>query len=298
VDQSTVAVILNPAAGAGKTLKLLPRVSAALQKLGRPYHLHVTTRPGEAPEVARQMAKAGAGVMIAVGGDGTINEVVNGIVTSGRQVPFGIVAGGHGSDFARTISVPTKVEDAIRRAASGIRRPIDLGRVTFEDGTSRLFINVAGLGFDADVADRAYYSRLPGGKLPYLAAVVGALLHFRNLEVTVAFDGQQVTQRAVFVTIANAKYFGGGLQITPMAAIDDGLLDLAIIGDLGKLELLGQVPNVYRGAHTNHPKFTHHQVRTVRIETASPARVQVDGELIGAAPATFSVEPAALCLAG
>lgn len=298
MDPSTVAVILNPAAGAGKTLKLLPRVSAALQALGKPYHLHVTTRAGEAPEVARQLAQEGPSVIIAAGGDGTINEVVNGIVASGRQIPLGVVAGGHGSDFARTISAPADVEKAIRRAVSGIHRPIDLGRVTFDDGTSRLFINVAGLGFDAEVAERAHHSRLPGGKLPYLTALAGALLQFQNLEVAVAFDGHQLTQRAVFVTIANAKYFGGGLQITPMAAIDDGLLDLAIIGDLGKFELLGQVPRVYRGAHTNHPKFAHHRVRTVRIETATPARVQVDGELIGAAPVTFSVEPGALCLAG
>ncbi len=298
MDPSTVAVILNPAAGAGKTLKLLPRVSAALQALGRPYHLHVTTRAGEAPEVARQLAGEGPSVIIAVGGDGTINEIVNGIVASGRQIPLGVVAGGHGSDFARTIGAPADVEKAIRRAASGIHRPIDLGRVTFDDGTSRLFINVAGLGFDAEVAERAYHSRFPGSKLPYLTAVAGALLRFQNLEVTVAFDGHRLTQRAVFVTIANAKYFGGGLQITPMAAIDDGLLDLAIIGDLGKFELLGQVPRVYRGAHTDHPKFAHHQVRTARIETATPARVQVDGELIGTAPATFSVEPGALCLAG
>lgn len=298
MNPSTVAVILNPAAGAGKTLKLLPRVSSALQALGRPYHLHVTTRAGEAPEVACEFAKAGPSVIIAVGGDGTINEVVNGIAASGRQVPLGVVAGGHGSDFARTISAPVDVDTAIRRAASGIHRPIDLGRVTFDDGTSRLFINVAGLGFDAEVAERAYHSRLPGGKLPYLTALTGALLRFRNLEVTVAFDGHRLTQRAVFVTVANAKFFGGGLQITPMAAIDDGLLDLAIIGDLGKVELLRQVPRVYRGLHTDHPKFTHHRVRTVRVETASPARVQVDGELAGAAPATFAVEPGALCLAG
>jgi diacylglycerol kinase (ATP) len=298
VSSATIAVVLNPVSGAGKTLKLLPTVTEALQRLDRPFHLHVTTHAGEAPGVAQRFAEDGAAVVIAIGGDGTINEVANGLLASGTSVPLGLVPSGHGSDFVRTVQVPKSIDDAIGAACAGRVRKIDVGKATFADGSSRYFVNVAGLGFDAEVAQRALGTKLPGSTLPYLAALGGALVGYRNIGVTIEADGERQSFTAVFVTVANAKFFGGGLKITPMAEIEDGLLDLAVIGDLGKLELLRQVPGVYRGKHVDHPKFTHRHVKSVRIETVSPARVQLDGELVGSAPVTFAVAPAALCLAG
>jgi YegS/Rv2252/BmrU family lipid kinase len=299
VDPSTVAVILNPASGAGKTLKLVPRVTKALQDQGRPFDLHLTSRAGEAPEVARQFALDGAAVVIAIGGDGTINEVANGLLASGRDVPLGLVPSGHGSDFVRTAGTAKSVEEAIGRACGGkTRRRIDVGLAAFDDGTSRYFLNVAGLGFDAEVAQRVLKTRLPGSTLPYLVAIVGALARYQNIQVKVEADGEVISQTAVFVTVANAQYFGGGLHIAPMAAVDDGLLDFAVIGDFAKVELIRQVPSVYRGTHVTHPKFLHRRATSIRVETAQPARIQVDGELAGSAPVTFTVVPGALCLAG
>jgi len=298
VEPNTVAVILNPAAGAGKTLRLLPKVTSALKSLDRPYKLHVTTRAGEALDVAQDFAHDGASAIIAVGGDGTINEVANGIVASGQRTPMGVVAGGHGSDFARAIGVPKDVVAAIRRATSGVTRPVDLGRVTFEDGKSRLFINAAGLGFDAEVARRAYRSRLPGGKLPYLAAVAGALVYYRNVDIVVTCDNERLSERAMFALVANSRYLAGGLQLAPMAAVDDGLLDLTLVGDISKLDLIAQVPKVFRGTHTGHPKYWHRRIQCARVETSVPAHVQLDGELVGTSPVTFSVEAGAISIAG
>lgn len=298
MDSSTVGVILNPASGAGKTLKLVPQVMKALQVQGRPFNLHVTTRAGEAPEVARTFALDGASVVIAIGGDGTINEVANGLLASGRDVPLGLVPSGHGSDFVRTANIAKSVDAAIANACSGKTRRIDVGRATFDDGTSRWFLNVAGLGFDAEVAQRVLKTRLPGSTLPYLVAVVGALVRYRNINVKVEADGESLSNVAVFVTVANARYFAGGIQIAPMADIEDGLLDFAVIGDFAKFELLRQVPSVFRGKHVNHPKFLHRRARSIRIECVEPVRVQVDGELAGSAPVTFTVEPGALSLAG
>jgi diacylglycerol kinase (ATP) len=298
VDPSAIAVILNPASGAGKTRKLVPRVTKALQAVGRPFHLHLTTRAGEAPEVAKRFALDGAAVVIAIGGDGTLNEVANGLLTSGREVPLGLVPSGHGSDFVRTAKTPKSAEDAIALACEGKTRRIDVGRVAFDDGTSRYFINVAGLGFDAAVAQRVQRTRLPGSTLPYLLSLVSTLVRYKNIKVRVTADGETISDDAVFVTVANGKYFGGGLMITPMSEFQDGLLDLAVIGDLGKLELLKEVPGVYRGKHVDHPKFLHRRARSIRIETAEPARVQLDGELVGSAPVTFTVEPGALLVAG
>jgi YegS/Rv2252/BmrU family lipid kinase len=298
VDPATVAVILNPASGAGKTLKLVPRVMDALNAQGRPFKLHLTSRRGEATDVARQFALDGAAVVVAVGGDGTIHEVANGLVASGRDVPLGLVPSGHGSDFARTARTPKSVEEAVAQACGSTTRRIDVGRVSFDDGTSRSFLNVAGLGFDAEVAQRVLNTRMPGSTLPYLVAVGGALARYQNIRVKVEADGEVISETAVFVVVANAKYFAGGVQIAPMAEVDDGLLDFAVIGDFGKAELLRQVPSVYRGTHINHPKFLHRRAKSIRIETVEPARIQVDGELAGSAPVTFTVMPGALHLAG
>jgi diacylglycerol kinase (ATP) len=293
-----IAVILNPASRNGKTLKLLPRVTAALQTTGRPHEIYLTKAPNDATSAANRFADQGAEVVIAVGGDGTFNEVANGIIASGKPVPLGLISSGGGSDFARTAGTPSDIDAAFDRALNGTRRMIDIGRATFADGTSRVFLNLAGLGIDAEIAERAEAARLPGSTLPYLWGLGGALFKYEKLHVAVEADGQRVTGSAISVLVANAKYAAGGMHIAPMAEITDGLLDVAIIGDFGKFELVRQMPNVYRGKHITHPKFTHLPIRSVRVETNVPARVQLDGELHGTSPVTFTVEPGALTLAG
>jgi diacylglycerol kinase (ATP) len=299
IDPATVVVVLNPTAGGGKALGLLPKINAELQSLGRPFHIHVTKAPGDALETARRFASnGGACVIISVGGDGTLNEVANGILESGKRVPFGLVSAGHGGDFARTVSTEKQVESAVRRACSGESRPIDAGRATFDDGTSRAFINVAGLGFDAIIAQKVQKTRLPGSTLPYIAAAVSTLFSYKNIQVKIDADGKVTETKAVFVQIANAKFMGGGFMIAPDAKIDDGELHLAVVGDVGKADLLKTLPGVYSGKHVNHPKFAQYPAQRIRIETVEPARVQVDGEMLGAAPVTFTVEPGALQFAG
>lgn len=293
-----IAVVLNPASRAGKTLGLLPKVATALQATGRPHEIYLTTGPNDAPEAAQRLLDRGAEIVIAVGGDGTFNEVANGLVASGKDVPLGLIPSGHGSDFVRTVGTPTDVNHALDHCLNGARRAIDIGRATYADGSSRVFLNLAGLGFDAAVAERALTTKMPGSVLPYLWSLGGALFSYEKLHVAVEADGQRVTGSAISVLVANAKYAAGGMKVAPMAEIADGVLDVAIIGDIGKFELVRQVPNVYRGKHINHPKFTHLPVRSVRIETNVPARVQLDGELHGSSPVTFSVEPGALTLAG
>jgi diacylglycerol kinase (ATP) len=293
-----IAVVMNPASRNGKTLKLLPQVTAALQTTGRPHEIYLTKEPNDATLAAQRFAEKDVDVLIAVGGDGTFNEVANGIVSSGRTIPLGLVPSGAGSDLVRTTGTPSELDAAFDRALNGTRRAIDIGRATFADGSSRVFLNLAGLGIDAEIAERAEAARLPGSTLPYLWGLGGALFKYDKLHVAVEADGQRITGSAISVLIANAKYAAGGMFIAPMAKIDDGLLDVAIIGDFGKFELIRQMPNVYRGKHVTHPKFTHLPVRSVRVETNVPARVQLDGELHGTSPVTFTVEPGALTLAG
>jgi diacylglycerol kinase (ATP) len=291
-----IVAILNPAAAGGKTLKSLPRIHGILKRVDRPYAIYVTKGPGDAIEAARTFAADGAKRILAVGGDGTVNEVANGIYRSGGEAALALVPFGHGTDFARTIGATKSVEQAVLRAAERDPARIDLGLATFEDGSDRAFINIAGMGFDALVAEKAQRSRLPGGNLPYLGSALMTLVGFKNLEVHLEVNGDQIDTKGVFVQVANAQYMGGGYHMAPMAKIDDGKLDVCVVGDFGKYELIKAIPGVYKGRHVTNPKFTHIETTAVRISTATPAMVQLDGELIGKTPVTFSVLPGAISL--
>lgn len=295
-----VGVVLNPVAGGGRASRLLPRVVAALRQMGCAHHVHVTGSPNEATTVARRFATDGAAMIVAVGGDGTLNEVANGLLTSGTagSVSLAVIPAGRGADFARSIGTPKDVAEALRRAIQARPVPIDVGRATFADGSSRWFVNVAGLGFDAAVATRAARSRLPGSTIPYLSALASTLVGFRNVPVTIEADGSRRNDRVCFLVVANGRFFGGGMKIVPNADLTDGLLDLAVIGDVSKIDLIRNVPRVYRGTHVTHPKFSHAHVQTVRVDAVAPTRVQLDGEVVGATPVTFTVEPGALRFVG
>lgn len=289
-----IRVIINPKAAGGKGIRLLPRLVGTLNLLGRAHHVHITTRPGEAIDVAHRFALSGSALVIAVGGDGTVNEVANGLLLGGGLSALGVIPAGRGSDFARTLRVSRDVAEAVTAFGQRATRRVDVGRADYEDGTSRFFVNAAGLGFDGAVAEVATATRLPGSTLPYLHGVIGALLRYHNVEVTIDADGRRATGHACSVIVSNTPFVAGGMKLVPSADLADGLLDLAVLGDLSKLALIRNVPKVYRGTHTNDPKFTHALVRRVRIETTAPILVQLDGELAGHPPVTFSVVPGAL----
>jgi len=291
-----IVAILNPGAAGGKTLKSLPQINDILKRLDRPYAVYVTKAPGDAIEAAKSYAESGAKRILAIGGDGTANEVANGIYRSRSDAAIALVPFGHGTDFARTIGATQSVDQAVMRAAEREPAKIDLGLATFEDGSDRAFINIAGMGFDALVAEKAQRSRLPGSNLPYLGSALATLVGFKNLDVHLEVDGRKLDIRGVFVQVANAEYMGGGYHMAPMAKIDDGKLDVCIVGDFGKLELIRAIPGVYKGKHVTNPKFTHIATTAVRISTDTPARVQLDGELVGQTPVTFSVLPGAISL--
>lgn len=290
---SPVGVILNPRANAGRALRLLPALSDALTATGWRYHIHVTSSPGDATEAARRFADEGAKLVLAVGGDGTINEVANGLLGH-EETRLGIVPAGRGADFLRTFGSADRPLADLAGLAGATPRRIDLGLATFVDGTSRAFVNVAGVGFDAEVARLSANSRLPGRHVPYLAGLARAVAGYRNQEMTVDVDGQEFEGVMRAVLAANGRFFGGGFMIVPAAEFDDGLLDAAIIGDMGRLDLLRTVPSLYRGEHTGHPCFHHLPARRMHVQCETRARVELDGELAGEAPVTFSVLPDAL----
>jgi YegS/Rv2252/BmrU family lipid kinase len=297
-EDGEVGVILNPRAGRGKGIQLLPAVVAALRDEKVPHHIHITAAPREATEIARRFADEGKSRVVAIGGDGIINETINGLIGATRQAALGVVPASRGSDFARSLGTPRDLRSAIARAVKAPPRRIDAGIARFDDETERAFVNIAGVGFDAVVADRANRSRVPGSTLPYLVGIVGTLARFRNLNATIDADGRRSDERVYAVLVANGRYFGGGMKIVPDAAIADGKLDLAILGDLSKPDLLWTLPKVFWGGHVNHPKYRHTPALEVRVESDGEALVELDGEVVGRAPVRFSILPGALLVAG
>jgi diacylglycerol kinase (ATP) len=235
-----------------------------------------------------------------VGGDGTVNEVANGI--GGREgVELAVIPRGTGWDFVRTYRIPRRLEDAVRVALGGHTREIDLGRASYRawDGSDResLFANIASAGMSGAIAKRANEtSKALGGKVSYLWATLTVFSRWRNDNVRVRVDGEERSGRMHDVVVANGRYFGGGMEICPEAKPDDGLFDVLLIGDLTKRDLLVTLPKTYRGSHLPHPKAEVLRGSVVEVETPAPLPVELDGEQPGTTRARFEVVPRALRL--
>lgn len=257
-----------------------------------------TAGRGEATEAARGAARDRWPLVVAVGGDGTVNEVVNGLVTHGEPArpALGCLYTGRGCDGLKNLGLPRSLEAACRRLVEGREQAIDLGLLRWADGAERYFLGSAGAGFDAVVAQRAQVGRI-GGIFSYLPAVVRTLVTYRNQRMTVQADGRTLFDGpAAAVVAANGAYFGGGMKIAPGAELADGWLDLIVLGDLGPLEILWWTPSVYWGKHLANPKVTAGRGRTIRIDSSGPLPVQLDGEVCGETPVRISILPAALRL--
>jgi diacylglycerol kinase (ATP) len=294
-------LIVNPVAGGGRGGALCPKLQDELHSQGVVFDTVVTEGPDHAVELARQAVADGCRLLVAVGGDGTIHEVVNGLVTGG-QVPEGVTLGavscGTGSDFARTVGLEQEPMAAVQRLIHGVDRRIDLGVIhCLRDGQEIIeyFPNSAGLGFDGEVADRSNrMTKRLGARFHYLLSLVITLVAYRNKNIVVTLDDRTVEMRSNFLVAANGRYFGGGMHIAPDATPDDGLFDVVIAGDLGKIELLRLLPSVYKGTHLSHPKAYVYRSRSVHVEATERMMLQADGECVGEAPVTFSLLPGAL----
>ncbi len=255
-------------------------------------------RPGHLGELANEAADGGATLLVVVGGDGSVNEVANGI--AGREgVEIAVIPRGTGWDFVRTYGIPHKLDRALDVALTGTARTIDLGRATYRgwDGAdaSTLFANVASAGMSGAIAERANETtKALGGKASYLWATFAVFAGWQNSEVRVAVDGETRVGRMHDVVVANGKTFGGGMIICPDAEPDDGLFDVLTIGDLTKRDLLVTLPKTYRGKHLPHPKAELLRGSVVTVDADEPLPVELDGEQPGTTPVRFEVVPAAL----
>jgi YegS/Rv2252/BmrU family lipid kinase len=297
---SYARLIVNPAAGAGRTAKRWPHIKQLLKKIGLRFEHDITEAPGHAIELAKSAVSKGYKLVVSVGGDGTINEIVNGLYASGgiKDVELGIIGTGTGSDYIRTIGVSRHYQEACQRLLNPKKLSVDLGvvePVNNKQTDKRLFVNLAGLGFDAEVvrATTRKFKSL-GGKTSYLMGLLSTFITYKNREIQMTLDGQKENRRVCTIIMSNGKYGGGSMFVAPEADPSDGLFDVLIIGDISKPDLLCSLPRIYRGTHLTHPKVTLKRAKVVEIYPKSRMSIQADGELLGDAPARFSVLPSVL----
>jgi YegS/Rv2252/BmrU family lipid kinase len=306
-------VIVNPASADGATKENWPKIASDLRTHFGAFSVAFTEGSGHGRQLAAEAAKQGTKLIIACGGDGTISEVVNGILESNTETELGVLPSGTGGDFRRTLRMPNNVAAAARAMREGRTRTIDAGRVTFINDTgereSRFFINVASFGMSTAVLDKTASGEakkwIPGfaprklsSKLSYAAATVQTTLSSTPIEVHVQLDERPERRlRVAEFCVANARYYGGAMKIAPDAKLDDGQFDIITIGDASAFRILANSPRLYFGAHLRMNEVTHalaKQVVARPVKKDEEVRVELDGEVLGRLPATFQIMPLAL----
>jgi diacylglycerol kinase (ATP) len=259
----------------------------------------LSERPGQLIDLAEQAARGGAELVVAVGGDGTLNETVNGLVRAGTETPLATIPLGTGMDFVRTYGIPTRFDDAVRTALGPDTRVIDVGRVTYRtwagDEAERYVVNVGSVGMSAAVAQRANgMSKALGGKATFFYALTRVFLEWQNSVIDVDLDGARRSARMHDVIVANGQYHGGAMRLAPQAQPDDGLFDVILIGDVKKFDFATTAPKLYRGTYLAHPKVDLERARVVSVDARERLPIELDGEQVGTTPARFEVVPGAL----
>lgn len=296
-------VIVNPASANGSTGRNWSRNEPVLRKLLPPFEAWQTTHPGHALELAQKAVDLGFETIAIHGGDGTVNEVVNGLLgRSPNGHPIALLPSGTGADLVRTLGISHSLAKAARTSCQASRRPIDVGEIHFTDLTGRqskrFFVNVTDVGFGGDLVRYVNsHSKGLGGKLSFLQGLLVTLFRYHNKRIRVTIDaGEPWELRASSIVVANGQYFGGGMWVAPKADLSDGLFEVIVVGDVTKREVLANTSRLYRGTLAEHPKVTTYQARTIELDSEEEVLIDLDGELVGRLPARFQMGPQKLAV--
>ena len=305
-------VIVNPASASGSTGDWWPQIASDLRSQFGSFQVRFTKQRGDAGALAADAARKGAKYIIACGGDGTVSEVANGILSSGKDVELGILPSGTGGDFRRSLEIPSQSRDAARVLREGQTVRIDVGRISYIDHNGneamRYFLGVASCGMSTKVIERVKEGGpdwLPtntpkwiGGRISFGASLLQTAMRTTPTRLVVQLDDSHERNLVVSnLCIANARYFGGGMKIAPDAKLTDGKFDVVGIGDLSALKIFTSAPRVYTGSHLSMPEVSHALARKISVRPAdrsSEVALEIDGELPGKLPATFQIVPEAL----
>ena len=305
-------VIVNPKSAGGSTESRWAKTASDLATYFGAFNVEFTRRQGDGIELAREAAVSGRKFIIACGGDGTINEVANGILQSGADAELGILPSGTGGDFRRTLNIPNTVREAAKTLRDGVTKTIDAGKVTFfnheNKQVSRYFLNVSSFGLSASINERVKakdaLAWLPGdilrGKAKFALSTLQEILDSEFTTVRVKLDdAEEKLLNTINFCVANARYFGGGMKIAPDAKLDDGFFDVVNIGDIRTAKILLNAYKLYNGSHLSLEEVKHKNARRIEVRPANETQtvfLETDGELPGRLPAIYEIVPNALKL--
>lgn len=292
--------IVNKAAGGGKTEKDWPRISDLLFQYEIPFEAHFTSRRLHASIIARTKIKEGYSKIIVVGGDGTMNEVINGVFSQQRihttEVMLGMISVGTGNDWARMFNIPADYEGAVKTIKEQKTFIQDAGLVSYRKNGKewkRYFINIAGMGFGARVTERSNKMKDKGknGPFLYFYNIFLSLLRYKSLNAEIEIDGTSYDRSIFSMNVGICKYNGGGMIQVPHAIADDGLYSITLIKKIGKLNILANMKRLYNGNITKHSKVETYMAKSVAIDGSSRLQVETDGETLGHGPMSFEIIP-------
>jgi diacylglycerol kinase (ATP) len=298
-------IILNPVAGGGKTKKLKSQLVSELgNRFGKNYLLMETTGQGDATIFAREISEKGASLIIAVGGDGTINEVLNGLFLNRKpvndQVELGIINSGSGSGMAQTMGLPESISDQLDMICNSTAKPMDVGIVRYK-GTNdspceRLFISECQVGIGGSVVSHVGMKlKHFGGRIAFGSVALSHLFHYKASKMTMILDQQPAeSKKLIGVTIGNGIYCAGGMRLTPNARTDDGFLDVLQIHEMSLLKRFMNFGKVYSGDHIHSNYFSISQAKEISIDSEQPVWIETDGELLGKTPCEIGIIPGAV----
>lgn len=309
-NYSLPLVIVNPKSAAGSTKSNWAQFASDLRAHFGAFQVAFTKSAGDGVNLAIRGAEQGRKFILACGGDGTINEVANGILQSGKDIEFGVLPSGTGGDFRRTLGLSTNPREAAQSLRDGITRTIDVGRVTFQDfndeTVSRYFLNVSSFGLSASIIERVKTTSSLGwlpndmvrGKASFALSTFQEVIDLNSMTVRVKIDGdEEKLLNTINFCVCNSRYFGGGMMIAPDAKLTDGFLDLVNIGDIRTAKILLNAYTLYRGTHLDLKEVKSKLVRKIEVSAVDKnleIRLETDGELPGKLPAIFEIVPNAL----
>ena len=302
-------VVVNPHAGSKKCMRDWPKIQKHLEAAAFNMHIVFSKRKHHAMQLTQELIdKEGFSKIIVVGGDGTLNEVVNGILKQKRfktsDISIGMITVGTGNDWARMYEMPESYKKQVKLIAKGYTFMQDIGQVQYlysQDSEKRYFVNIAGMGYDALVAQKTNMmkERGKGGPIAYLINLISGLFQYKSLFLTIIADGKQVFSGKVFsMSIGICKYNGGGMMQLPKAIADDGLFDIMIIRKTNKYRIITNIKNLYDGSFLNMPEVSYYNAKNVTI-TSKPSKrlyLETDGESLGHSPLKFEIIPKAIRL--
>lgn len=297
-------IIVNPVSASGQTSVRWPVLQNLLEQESFDFEVTPTTGPGTATDLARKAIHEGYEMVVAVGGDGTINEVTNGFFKNGKPINpeavLGILCVGSGGDFIKTMQIPREPQLAVKRLLGQATKAIDVGKCTFIDHcgnkVNRFFVNIADIGVGGETVERVNRrAHKRTGKVAYFASSLVSLMQYKNKKMRIRIDDHFDQEKVVsLLTVANGQFFGGGMHIAPEAKVDDRLFDIVIVGDIGAMTFLTNLRRLYAGTILTHPQVELHRGKHVAVTSAERALLDLDGEQPGVAPAEFTLMPAAL----